>query len=103
MLPGSNIPAAEYLRMSTEHQQYSLENQRTAIRVYADQNGFILVQTYTDEGKTGLLLKRRDALQQLLREVLSGRAEYKAVLVYDVSRWGRFQDADEAGHYEFLC
>jgi len=24
-------------------------------------------------------------------------------LVYDVSRWGRFQDTDEAAHYEFLC
>jgi DNA invertase Pin-like site-specific DNA recombinase len=25
------------------------------------------------------------------------------ILVYDVSRWGRFQDIDEAAHYEFLC
>jgi len=25
------------------------------------------------------------------------------VLVYDVSRWGRFPDSDEAAHYEFLC
>ena len=25
------------------------------------------------------------------------------VLVYDVSRWGRYQDTDEAAHYEFLC
>jgi DNA invertase Pin-like site-specific DNA recombinase len=24
-------------------------------------------------------------------------------LVYDISRWGRFQDTDEAAHYEFLC
>jgi hypothetical protein len=23
--------------------------------------------------------------------------------VYDVSRWGRFQDSDEAAHYEFVC
>jgi hypothetical protein len=23
--------------------------------------------------------------------------------VYDVSRWGRFQDTDESAHYEFLC
>jgi len=28
---------------------------------------------------------------------------YAAVLVYDVSRWGRFQDTDEAAYYEFLC
>ena len=27
----------------------------------------------------------------------------RAILVYDVSRWGRFQDTDEAAHYEFLC
>jgi len=26
-----------------------------------------------------------------------------SILVYDVSRWGRFQDPDEAAHYEFLC
>jgi DNA invertase Pin-like site-specific DNA recombinase len=25
------------------------------------------------------------------------------VLVYDVSRWGRFQDIDESAHYEFVC
>jgi Recombinase len=25
------------------------------------------------------------------------------VLVYDVSRWGRFQDANESAHYEYLC
>jgi Recombinase len=24
-------------------------------------------------------------------------------VVYDVSRWGRFQDPDESAHYEFLC
>lgn len=25
------------------------------------------------------------------------------ILVYDVSRWGRFQDTDEAAYYEFVC
>jgi DNA invertase Pin-like site-specific DNA recombinase len=23
--------------------------------------------------------------------------------VYDISRWGRFQDVDEGAHYEFVC
>ena len=36
-------------------------------------------------------------------DVLGGRADYKAILVFDVSRWGRFQDSDEAACYEFLC
>ncbi len=35
--------------------------------------------------------------------MMSGRAQFKVILVYDVSRWGRFQDVDEAAHYEFLC
>jgi hypothetical protein len=38
-----NVPAAQYLRMSTEHQQYSLENQATAIGNYARLNGFEIV------------------------------------------------------------
>jgi len=25
------------------------------------------------------------------------------ILVYDVSRWGRFQDVDESAYYEFIC
>jgi DNA invertase Pin-like site-specific DNA recombinase len=42
-------------------------------------------------------------LRQLLQDVVSGNAAYRAILVYDVSRWGRFQDTDESAHYEFVC
>ena len=97
------IPAAQYLRMSTEHQQYSLENQSVAIRKYADLHGFGLVQTYTDTARSGVVLRRRTGLQQLLQDVVRGSSVYRAILVYDVSRWGRFQDTDESAHYEFLC
>ncbi len=93
----------QYLRMSTEHQQYSLENQSAAIQRYANSHGFWIVQTYSDAAKSGLVLRRRSGLQKLLQDVVSGHSAYKAVLVYDVSRWGRFQDTDEAAHYEFLC
>jgi len=97
-------PAAQYLRMSTEHQQYSIENQAAAIQRYADFNGFKIVQTYSDPARSGVVLKRRKGLQELLRDVCSTTAApYRAILVYDVSRWGRFQDTDEAAHYEFLC
>jgi DNA invertase Pin-like site-specific DNA recombinase len=97
------IPAAQYLRMSTEHQQYSLGNQSIAIAEYADRHGFAVVQTYRDAGKSGISLKRRNGLTSLLRDVIGGETAYKAILVYDVSRWGRFQDPDEAAHYEFIC
>ncbi|MFZ1140239.1 MAG: recombinase family protein [Candidatus Sulfotelmatobacter sp.] len=97
------IPAAQYLRMSTEHQQYSLENQSTAIQKYAESNGLEVIQTYSDAAKSGVVLRHRAGLRQLLRDVVGGSAPYKAILVYDVSRWGRFQDTDESAHYEFLC
>jgi DNA invertase Pin-like site-specific DNA recombinase len=95
--------AAEYVRMSTEHQQYSTENQRAVIQRYADDRGLIIVRTFTDAGKSGLGIQGREALQELLRLVNSGSADFGTILVYDVSRWGRFQDADEAAHYEFEC
>jgi len=99
----TSVPAAQYLRMSTEHQQYSFANQTTKIQQYADIKGFLIVRTYSDAARSGLVLKRRSGLLQLLYDVMSGTASFKAILVYDVSRWGRFQDSDEAAHYEFLC
>src|SRR5579872_7042976 len=103
MTADQRIPAVQYLRMSTEHQQYSPENQSTAIQKYADAHGFDIVRTYSDAAKSGVALKRRAGLRQLLQDVVSGNAEFRAILVYDVSRWGRFQDTDESAHYEFVC
>ena len=91
--------AAQYVRMSTEHQQYSTHNQSDKIREYADQRGIKIIKTYADEGKSGLSIGGRAALQQLIADVESERAEFKVILVYDVSRWGRFQDADESAYY----
>ena len=99
----TNVPAAQYLRVSTERQEYSLDCQSTRIASYAQENGFAVCQTYCDEAKSGLEIARRTGLSQLLRDVIGAKQSYKAVLVYDVSRWGRFQDPDEAAHYEFLC
>ena len=97
------VRAAEYVRMSTEHQKYSTDNQAEAIRRYAERRGYEIVQTYADEGKSGLNLGGRLALQRLLTDVESGKANFNALLVYDVSRWGRFQDPDEAASYELRC
>ncbi len=89
--------------MSTDHQNYSTLNQQTAIAEYAARRGFEIIQTYADEGKSGLRLEGREALLDLLEDVQTCRARYKAILVYDISRWGRFQDADEAAFLEYTC
>jgi DNA invertase Pin-like site-specific DNA recombinase len=97
------LRAAQYVRMSTEHQQYSTENQSEAIAQYAASHGMSVVQSYVDAGKSGLKLAGRNALQELIRTVESGRADFDRILVYDISRWGRFQDADESAYYEYIC
>ena len=95
--------AAEYVRMSTEHQQYSTLNQNERIREYAEHRGIEIVKTYADEGKSGLTIGGRKSLQKLISDVESGLAQFTMILVYDVSRWGRFQDADESAYYEYIC
>jgi DNA invertase Pin-like site-specific DNA recombinase len=98
-----NIAAAQYIRVSTDRQEYSIDCQIAEISKYAHRNGFEIVHTYCDHAKSGLRLKRRAALAQLLQDAVAGDHSYRAILVYDVSRWGRFQDPDEAAHYEFIC
>ncbi len=95
--------AAQYVRKSTEHQRYSIENQIAAISDYATARQFKIVQTYSDAGRSGLRIDNRKALKQLLNDVGAGAAPFEAILVYDVSRWGRFQDTDEAAYYEYAC
>jgi DNA invertase Pin-like site-specific DNA recombinase len=97
------VRAAQYVRMSTEHQQYSTENQADMIREYAVKRGYEIVRTYADDGKSGLKMEGRDSLRSMIEDVQTGNANFAVILVYDVSRWGRFQDTDESAYYEYLC
>src|SRR5271166_4156718 len=94
--------AAQYVRMSTEHQQYSPQNQSDTITKYAIAHNMDIVATYDDHGRSGLNLAGRDGLSQLLSDVVKGLANFTDLLVYDVSRWGRFQDADESAYHEYV-
>src|SRR5260370_32966286 len=89
--------------MSTDHQKYSTQNQADAIAEYAARNNLTIVRMYEDEGRSGVRIHGRQGLKDLISDVLLGRADFDLILVYDVSRWGRFQDADEAAYYEFIC
>lgn len=100
---GRDLPAVAYVRMSTDHQKYSTENQLDVIRKYASSRGLEILRVFADAGKSGLRLDGREALQRLMEEVHSGHADFRAILVYDVSRWGRFQDADEGAYHEHVC
>lgn len=99
--PKPTVRAAQYVRMSTEHQQYSTANQDDVIVEYATRRGFVIVKTYADEGKSGLNVAGRASLRKMIDDVQAGNADFSAILVYDISRWG--QDADESAYYEYLC
>ena len=73
------------------------------LREFAMRRGLEIVKEYSDEGKSGLNIQGRDSLARMIQDVTTGQAQYSHILVYDVSRWGRFQDADESAYYEYIC
>jgi len=97
------VRAAQYVRMSTDRQQYSIQNQAAVIGAYALAHNLAIVRNYSDEGESGLRIENRAGLTQLIEDVSAGKADFAWILVYDVTRWGRFQDSDESAHYEFIC
>jgi DNA invertase Pin-like site-specific DNA recombinase len=101
-LISEHIHVAQYLRMSTERQEYSPQNQADAIQQYAVAHQMKIVRTYADHGRSGLKLAGRAGLRTLLDDAAGKRHDFTALLVYDVSRWGRFQDTDESAYYEFM-
>lgn len=94
---------AMYVRMSTEKQDYSIDHQRAKIREYASIHGISIVREYVDDGKSGLDIKRRAGLLSLMRDVQSTQPDFTHIIVLDISRWGRFQDIDEAAYHEHTC
>ncbi|MDX2022917.1 MAG: recombinase family protein, partial [Deltaproteobacteria bacterium] len=100
---GARLRAVQYLRMSTDNQSYSLLNQASAIARYAEARAIDIVETFEDAGRSGLTFATRPGLMRLIARVQSGTLAAHCVLVYDVSRWGRFQDVDESAHLEFIC
>ncbi len=95
--------AAIYVRMSTDPQINSIQHQRDKLYEYAEARGIEIVAMYADAGKSGLHINGRDGMKNLLDDVQGGQAGFDQILVYDVSRWGRYQDLDESAHYEFIC
>lgn len=96
--------AAEYIRVSTDRQIDSEERQQRVIRDYAAGHGITIVRTFADIGKSGLNLKNRPAFFKLLAEIEKSKyPDFEVILVYDISRWGRFQNTDESAFCEFIC
>lgn len=93
---------ALYLRRSTSDlQPESLTTQEALLRRYAAEHEHEVVRVYADSS-SGRFVEGRDAFQRLIRDVRE-QADFRAILVRDVSRWSRAENLDEAGFYEFVC
>ena len=94
------IPAYALYRRSRAHQDLSVEEQREEIGRWAREQGYEIVQEFTDN-RSGLDTSRRRGFLALL-DLCSdpNRRVADTVLVYDVSRFSRLE-ADEAAFHEF--
>ena len=95
--------AVAYVRMSTGLQQYSPDNQMAVIERYAAENDMEIVATYSDEARSGLRLENRPGMRQMLEDAIREDSGFDTILVYDISRWGRFQNPDQSASIEYAC
>jgi DNA invertase Pin-like site-specific DNA recombinase len=93
------LKGAAYIRMSTELQTESPENQERQIRAYASKYGIEIVKVYADLGVSGITAEQREQFQTLIADVENERNHFSIVLYLDESRWGRFADSREADFF----
>lgn len=97
--------AVAYYRHSAEDkQENSVPIQRGHAEKFAEIYAINIIHEEADEGKSGLSADR-PGFERLFKDWITNAEapHFEYVLVYDVSRWGRFQDQNEGAHYEFLC
>jgi DNA invertase Pin-like site-specific DNA recombinase len=100
------VSAYAYYRFSAQsRQENSIEIQRDAVHAYAEIHGIKIVKEFEDAGKSGITIEGRDGFQNLLEHVRKHAKKdgVRYIICYDVTRWGRFQNTDEAAAYETEC
>jgi DNA invertase Pin-like site-specific DNA recombinase len=80
------LKVAIYSRISTLVHGQDLRNQEKPIRDYVSSRGFIIHDTYTDEGISGSVSQRK-GLDRLLADARRGK--FKVVVVMEISRLAR--------------
>ena len=92
--------AALYLRRSTDRQEQSIDDQKSALLRYAATHDLTVVREYVDDAISGATTAARKAFLRMLEDAKQRPRPFDLILVFDVSRFGR-TDNDEAGHYRF--
>jgi len=96
------LKGAIYIRMSTELQTESPENQERQLRDFAAAYGIEVVKVYADLGVSGMTAEGREQFLALIDDVENERNEFNIVLYLDESRWGRFVNSRDAEYYRMV-
>ena len=100
MISTDSIPAAAYLRRSTDRQEQSLGDQRREICRWAEQNDYDVITEYIDDARSGTSAETRPAFQKMIADAQDGGG-FKAVIVWNSDRFSR-GDVTETEHYRYL-
>lgn len=102
--PNDRKAIAYYRHSAEDKQENSVKIQRQHTEKFALDNNIQIIHEEADEGKSGLLANR-PGFERLFTDWIENpnTLPFDYVLVYDVSRWGRFQDQDQAAYYTHLC
>lgn len=95
---------AYYRHSAKDKQENSVAIQQGHAQSFARTHNIEIIHEEADEGESGLSADR-PGFQRLFDGWIKNplAPSFDFVFVYDVSRWGRFQDQDEAAHYEYTC
>lgn len=94
---------AYYRHSDREKQEHSIPIQRQHARKFAAENGIEIIHEEHDK-QTGLSANRPGFQSLFNNWILNDAApDFEYILVYDVTRFGRFQNQNESAHYEFIC
>lgn len=83
------IPAIIYARASTDHQEYSVNDQLKYIKDWAKHHGYKIVKVYIDDGISGAFVSKRPGFLSMIEDVTTDLSGAKALLIWDSYRFAR--------------
>ena len=90
-------PAVCYIRMSSDLQEASPDQQRAEVVKLAAKHGYKIIREYFDEGISGDATEKRIDFQRMIKDA-EEKGDFAAILCWDQDRFGRF-DSIEAGRW----
>ena len=81
--------AITYNRGSTDMQEASIPAQKKEAERYAKEHNLEIIRHFDDDGWSGRNAEERPAFMEMM-EYARTHDDFKYIIVYDVSRWGRY-------------